>query len=442
VNSDSRRRVVVTGIGAISPIGNTVQETWSGLCEGRSGVGKITFELTPQPNCPVEIAAEIKNFDPFETFPPLRPRAREGDLTEITTAINKKDLKKFGRFTHLAACAGVQAYRDSKLDEARTLLDPERMGVNIGVGMGGLYEIETSHVELINRGWRRISPFMIPQIIPNMASGLLSIILNAKGPNLCNVTACSSSAHSIGESTRLIRQGAVDVMITGGAEAVISSLAIGGFAAMRALSTRNNEPEKASRPFDKGRDGFVIGEGSAVLILEELEFAKKRGAPIYAEILGYGLSGDAYHITAPAPEGDGGYRAMEMALKDASLSPAKIDYINAHGTSTPAGDTEEAQAVARLFKDHIDKLHVSSTKSMIGHLLGAAGAIEALVCLLAIRDGKIPPTINLDDIDEKCAQTGLNFTPHKMVQKEVRYALSNSFGFGGTNATLILGKYN
>jgi 3-oxoacyl-[acyl-carrier-protein] synthase II len=306
--------------------------------------------------------------------------------------------------------------------------------------MGGLPEIEAVHNDFLAKGYRRVTPFFIPQAIPNLASGQLSILLNIQGPNLCNVTACSSSAHSIGESFRQIQRGDAEVMIAGGAEAVICKLGIAGFAAMRALSTRNDAPEKASRPFDQGRDGFVMGEGSAILVLEEYEFAKSRGAKIYGEILGYGLSGDAYHMTSPAPEGEGGRRAMSMALADSKLNAEQIGYINAHGTSTPAGDAEEAKAIARVFPAGPNHLHISSTKSMTGHLLGAAGALETLFSLFAIREGRIPPTINLENLDPACKALRLDFTANQTVEKRFDYALTNSFGFGGTNASLIVGR--
>jgi 3-oxoacyl-[acyl-carrier-protein] synthase II len=345
-----------------------------------------------------------------------------------------------GRFVHFALAAGLEAYGDSGLDAIRSKIDSERMGINIGVGMGGLPEIEEVHSEFLAKGYRRVTPFFIPQVIANMASGQLSILLNLRGPNLCNVTACSSSAHALGESFRQIQRGEADVMVTGGAEAVICKLGIAGFAAMRALSTRNDAPEKASRPFDKDRDGFVMGEGAAVLVLEEYEFAKKRGAKIYGEVLGYGLSSDAFHMTTPSPEGEGGRRAMTLALKDSRLNPEQIGYINAHGTSTPAGDVEEARAIATLFPQGPKHLHVSSTKSMTGHLLGAAGAIEAFFSIMAIREGRIPPTINLDSLDPGCAALRLDFTANKAVEKRLDFALSNSFGFGGTNASLVFGR--
>jgi 3-oxoacyl-[acyl-carrier-protein] synthase II len=349
-------------------------------------------------------------------------------------------MRRVGRFVHLSLAASLEAYGDSGLDAIRSKISPDRIGANIGVGMGGLPEIEDVHNDMLAKGYRRITPFFIPQVIPNMAAGQLSILLNLQGPNLCNVTACTSSAHSIGESFRQIQRGDAEVMITGGAEAVIGRLAMGGFASMRALSTRNDAPTKASRPFDVERDGFVMGEGAATLVLEEYEHAKKRGAKIYGEIIGYGLSGDAYHMTSPAPEGEGGRRAMAMAVKDAKINPDNVGYINAHGTSTPAGDVEEARAISRVFPNGPKHLHVSSTKSMTGHLLGAAGAIEAMFSLLAIRDGRIPPTTNLDQLDPGCAELGLDFTANRTVEKRISMALSNSFGFGGTNASLIFAR--
>lgn len=430
----TKRRVVITGIGAVSPLGLNAQETWRNAIEGKSGVGRIaTFDAT---ECPVQIAAEIKGFDVTRPVGPFKP----GHGAEVTQAANAKEARRVGRFVHLGLAAGLEAYGDSGLDSYRDKFASERFGVNIGAGMGGLPEIQAVQDEYRAKGFRRITPFFIPQVIPNMISGQLSILLNLRGPNLCNVTACTSSAHSLGESVRMIQRGDADVMIAGGAEAVICELGIGGFAAMKALSTRNEEPTRASRPFDKDRDGFVMGEGSAALVLEDYEFAKKRGAKIYAEVLGYGLSADAYHMTSPAPEGEGGRRAMAMALADANIDRERIGYVNAHGTSTPAGDVEEARAVASLFPNGKNHLHISSTKSMTGHLLGAAGAIEAMFSILAIRDGIIPPTINIDNLDPGCAELGLDFTANKAVQKRVDYALSNSFGFGGTNASLIFGR--
>lgn len=428
------RRVVITGIGAVTPLGLNAQETWDNTLLGKSGVGRITlFDPT---DCPVTIAAEVKNFDVTRSIGPFHPAPQ----IEITQAANTKDARRVGRFVHLALAAGLEAYGDSGLDSVRNQINPERMGINFGAGMGGLPEIEEVHNEFLSKGYRRITPFFIPQAIPNMSSGMLSILLNLKGPNLCNVTACASSAHSLGESFRQIVRGEADVMIAGGSESVICKMGIGGFAAMRALSTRNETPEKASRPFDVDRDGFVMGEGAAAFILEEFECAKKRNAKIYGEFLGYGMTGDAYHMTSPAPEGSGGRRAMELALKDAKLNPEQIGYINAHGTSTPAGDIEESKAIYHVFPNAQKHLHISSTKSMTGHLLGASGALEALFCVKAIQDSKIPPTINLDSLDPTCAELKLNFTPHTQVEKQIHYALSNSFGFGGTNASILFGK--
>jgi 3-oxoacyl-[acyl-carrier-protein] synthase II len=432
--SQGKRRVVVTGIGAVTPLGLSAPETWRNALEGRSGIARTTlFDLT---DCPVTISGEVKGFDVTRSIPPLQPTPG----TQITQAANSKDARRVGRFVHLALSAGLEAYGDSGLDAVRSQISPERMGINIGVGMGGLPEIEDVHNEFLAKGYRRVTPFFIPQVIANMASGQLSILLNLQGPNVCNVTACSSSAHSLGESLRQIQRGDADVMISGGAEAVIGKLAMAGFASMRALSTRNHEPEKASRPFDKDRDGFVMGEGSAVLVLEEYEFAKKRGAKIYGEVVGYGLSSDAYHMTTPSPEGEGGRRSMAMALRDAGINPEQVGYINAHGTSTPAGDVEESRAIARLFPNGPEHLHISSTKSMTGHLLGAAGAIEGIFSLMAIKEGRIPPTINLDSLDPGCAELRLDFTAKRAVEKRIQYSLSNSFGFGGTNASLIFGR--
>ncbi|MEK6577894.1 MAG: beta-ketoacyl-ACP synthase II [Bdellovibrionota bacterium] len=430
----SKRRAVITGIGAVTPIGLSAQETWKNALEGRSGISNITIFDTV--DCPVTIAGEVKGFDVTRPVGPYHP----GPGLTVTQAASSKDARRVGKFVHFALAAGLEAYGDSGLETYRSKFSPERIGVNIGAGMGGLPEIENVHNDFLAKGYRRVTPFFIPQAIPNMASGQLSILLNAQGANLCNVTACASSAHSIGESLRLIQRGEADVMIAGGAEAVICKIGIAGFAAMRALSTRNSEPTQASRPFDQGRDGFVMGEGSCVLIMEEYEFAKKRGAKIYGEIVGYGLSGDAYHMTTPAPEGEGGRRAMAMAMKDAGIPLEKIGYVNAHGTSTPAGDAEEARAISRVFPNGPQHLHVSSTKSMTGHLLGAAGALEVMFSLLAIKDGRIPPTINLENLDPLCAELKLNFTPNQAVEKRFDYAVSNSFGFGGTNGTLVIGK--
>ena len=431
---EKRRRVVITGIGAVSPLGLSAGESWRNALEGKSGIGKITlFDPT---DCAARIAGEVKGFDvtkPLAT--PVHPRP---DAEPVTVAANAKDARKVGRFSHFAMVASLEAYADSGLDAHRRTIDPTRMGVNVGVGMGGLPEIEDVHNTFLEKGYRRISPFFITQSIPNLAAGMVSMQLDLKGPNLCNTTACTSSAHSIGESMWQIRRGDADIMLAGGAEAVICKLGIGGFAAMRALSTRNDSPETASRPYDTDRDGFVMGEGAAMMVLEEYEHAKKRGAKIYGEVLGYGLSADAYHITTPAPEGEGGGRAMDAALKDAGISGKDLDYVNAHGTSTPAGDSQEALAISKRID--LKKAHVSSTKSMTGHLLGAAGAIEGMFSILAIRDGKIPPTMNVENLDPACAALGIDFTLGKAVTKPVKYALSNSFGFGGSNASLIFAK--
>ncbi|MBC7386809.1 MAG: beta-ketoacyl-ACP synthase II [Cryobacterium sp.] len=435
--SKTARRVVVTGIGVVSPLGLTAGETWKNALEGRSGIAKITlFDPT---GCSVLFAGEVKGFDFTKPLPaPLNPRPRAEPAEPVTAAGNSKDARKVGRFSHLAQVASLEAYADSGLDAHRATLDPTRLGVNIGVGMGGLPEIEAVYDDFLAKGYKRITPFFITQSIPNLASGMVSIQLDLKGPNLCNTTACTSSAHSIGEALWQIRRGDADVMLAGGSEAVVCKLGIGGFASMRALSTRNDSPETASRPYDRDRDGFVLGEGAAVLVLEEYEHAKKRGAKIYAEVAGYGISADAYHITSPAEGGEGGGRAMDAALKDAGITGFEVDYVNAHGTSTPAGDSEEAFAISKRID--VKKAHVSSTKSMTGHLLGAAGAIEAVFSVLAIRDGKIPPTMNVENLDPACAALGIDFTLGKAVSKPVRYAMSNSFGFGGSNASLVFGK--
>lgn len=431
-----KKRVVVTGIGIVSPVGNTRESSWNAVIDGKSGIGKIThFDVK---DCSAQIAGEVKNFDPcFTLETPLYPRGKNS--APLTQPITPKDQKKMDRFIHLAIAASVEAYQDSGLDSYREHIDPTEIGVNIGVGVGGLPLIEESHSTMLEKGIRRITPFLIPQIIPNLAAGQVSILLYTQNINTCSVSACSSSAHSIGESFRAIQRGDATVMIAGGSEAVICGLGIGGFAAMRALSTRNDEPTKASRPFDTGRDGFIMGEGATTLVLEEYEFAKKRGAKIYAEVCGYGATSDAFHITQPLEDGDGGYRAMKLAISESGIPTSEIDYVNAHGTSTPLGDVQESLAVKRLIEDS-KNLHVSSTKSMTGHLLGAAGAIEAAFSILAMRDGIIPPTINLENLDPACAQTGLNFTANKAVKKKVRNAISNSFGFGGTNVSLMFKK--
>ncbi|MCP4900751.1 MAG: beta-ketoacyl-ACP synthase II [bacterium] len=408
------RRVVVTGLGLISPLGIGTDNNWAGLVEGRSGAGPIT-RYDPTGNS-VQIAAEVEGFDPNAYLGP-------------------KEAKKFDLFVHYAVAAADMAVEQSGLtiDDSNS----DRVGVVIGAGIGGLPLIARMHSALVDKGPRRVSPFFIPGAIINMCSGVVSIRHGAKGPNSATCTACSTSAHAIGDATLYIRHGYADAIIAGGSEAVISPLAIAGFASMRALSTRNDDPEHASRPWDKDRDGFVMGEGAGVVMLEELEHARKRGAPILGEILGFGMSGDAYHISAPAEDADGAIRVMRLALKDAQIDPDKVDYINAHGTSTPAGDRIETLAVKKVFGDHAKNLPVSSTKSMTGHLLGAAGGFEFGVSLLSVLNNIIPPTINLEEPDE---ENDLDYVPGEARETPVEIALTNSFGFGGTNACLVVGK--
>ena len=407
------RRVVVTGIGLVSPLGIGTEETWRGLVEGRSGAGLITrFDTT---DYSVKIACEVKGFDPAAWFEP-------------------KEIKKFDTFVHYAVAAADMALAQSGLTIREDNAD--RVGVVIGSGIGGFPMIEHNHQALLERGPRRVSPFFIPGAIINMCSGLISIRTGAKGPNVATVTACSTSAHAIGDATLYIRHGYADAIIAGGAEAVISPMPVAGFSAMRALSTRNDEPEKASRPWDRDRDGFVMGEGAGIVILEEYEQARRRGAPILAEVLGFGMSGDAYHISAPSEDGDGAIRVMRAALQDAGLRPDQVDYVNAHGTSTPAGDPIEVIAVKAVFGDHTRRLMVSSTKSMTGHLLGAAGGFEFGVSVLVLLHGIVPPTINLDQPEP---DDDLDHVPHHAREAKVRIVLSNSFGFGGTNACLVAG---
>ncbi|TMH50042.1 MAG: beta-ketoacyl-ACP synthase II [Betaproteobacteria bacterium] len=407
----SRRRVVVTGLGIVCPIGNTVAEAWSSVLAAKSGIGRIThFDpglLSSQ------IAGEVRNFDVAAYLPP-------------------KEARRMDRFIHLGIAAGVQALKDSGLEVTET--NAPRIGVNIGSGIGGLPMIEETHNDVLKGGPRKISPFFIPSTIINMISGNLSIMHGLKGPNLAMVTACTTSAHCIGESGRLIEYGDCDAMVAGGAEATITLLTVGGFAAARALSTRNDDPATASRPWDRDRDGFVLGEGAGVVVLEEFEHARRRGAKLYAELAGYGMSGDAYHMTAPQEDGEGAARCMQSALHNARLNREDIDYINAHGTSTPLGDLAETVALKRCFGDHARKLAVSSTKSMTGHLLGAAGGVEAIFSVLAIRDQVAPPTANLFNQDPAC---DLDYVPNAARRMPLRSALSNSFGFGGTNGTLI-----
>jgi 3-oxoacyl-[acyl-carrier-protein] synthase II len=407
--------VVVTALGLICGVGGTSSEVWKNIVAGRGGVGKITQFDASAFAC--RIAAEVKGFDPLNF-------------------IEKKEVKKMARFIHLAMAAAAEAMKMSELKI--TPENDERIGVHIGSGVGGFDVIEREHKALLEGGPRKISPFFIPAAIINLAAGQVSIRYGAKGPNEATATACTTSAHAIGDAYRIIQHNDADAMIAGGTEAPITPMGVGGFAAMRAVSTRNDEPEKASRPWDVGRDGFVIGEGAGILILEELEFARKRGAPILAEIIGYGMSADAYHITQPAEHGEGGYRVMRNAIKDAGISPSDIQYVNAHGTSTPIGDALETQAIKRAFGEHSKKLAVSSTKSMTGHLLGGAGGLEAGITILALRDQVLPPTINLDNPDPEC---DLDYVPNVARKAPLNIALSNSFGFGGTNGSLIFRRW-
>lgn len=433
----SRRRVAITGLGAVTPVGNNAVDTFTALAAGRSGIGAITrFDST---GCPVLIAGEVKNFDPCAPLAkPLYPRGANGE--PVTQLFNLKDAKKYGRFTHLGVAASVEAYADSGLDAVRATLDPERVGVNLGVGMGGLPETLAMYDTFKAGGYRKISPFYIIQTAPNILAGQLAITLDFRGPNMSMASACATSGHALGEAARAIVRGDADIMIAGGAEAVVTTLGIGAFAQMRALSTRNDAPEKASRPYDSDRDGFVLSEGAVVFVLEELEHAQKRGARIYAELCGYGASADAHHISMLAPEAEGSRRSMRSALADAGVAPSQVGYVSAHATSTPGGDGEEASAIAAVFAENKAELHVSGVKSMTGHLLGAAGAMGAFTAVHAISSGLITPTINLDNVDEKCAALGLNFTPNTAVHKKVDFSLANSFGFGGTNASLVFGR--
>ena len=408
------RRVVVTGIGLICAVGNSTEEVWKNLLAGKSGVTRITQFDASAHSC--QIAAEVKNFDPLNF-------------------VEKKELKKMGRFIYFALASAEEAIKASRLQI--TADNAERVGVHIGSGIGGFDVIEREHRALLEGGPRKISPFFIPAAIVNLAAGHVSMRFGAKGPNEATATACTTSAHSVGDSFKIIQRGDADVMIAGGTEAAITPMGVGGFAAMRALSTRNDAPEKASRPWDKDRDGFVVGEGAGMLILEDLEFAKRRGAPIIAEIVGYGMSGDAYHITQPAPEHEGAFRVMKNALHDAKLQPKDIGYVNAHGTSTPIGDVLEAQAIRNFFGEQ--KVPVSSTKSMTGHLLGGAGGLEAGISVLALRDQILPPTTNLESQDPQTA--GMDFVPNQARKATVDYALSNSFGFGGTNGALVFKRW-
>jgi 3-oxoacyl-[acyl-carrier-protein] synthase II len=410
----SERRVVITGIGVVSPVGNDLPSFWESLKAGRSGIGRISAFDTEKFDC--QIAGEVSGYDPVPYYK------------------TPKDVRRTDRYTQLAMGAAKMSLDDSGLDLASVDLD--RTGVMIGSGVGGLATMETQVGQMLTKGPDRTSPFMIPMMISNMASGFISMEYGLRGPNMAIVTACATANHCMGEAWRIIKFGDADVMLTGGSEACIVPVGIAGFAAMRALSVRNDEPERASRPFDKDRDGFVMGEGAGVIILEEYEHAKKRGAQIYCEVTGYGLTADAYHMSAPSPDGEGAARCMAMAMKHAKVNPEEVDYINAHGTSTPVGDVCETKAMKRAFGEHAKKgLAVSSTKSMTGHLLGAAGAVEMAACVMAMRDGVLPPTINLDNPDPEC---DLDYVPNKAREKKVKIAISNSFGFGGHNSSLLI----
>jgi len=412
----SRRRVVVTGLGALAPNGSDLKSFWDGLINGRSGIGFISrFDTTDHR---AKIAGEVKDFD-------------------LSLALDSKEARTNDPFTHYGVYAATQAVADAGLtiDERNA----ERVGVIWGSGIGGIATHEQQHSVLMEKGPKRISPFLVPMMIVDMAAGMISMKLGAKGPNFATVSACASASHAIGEAARKIQYGDADVMITGGSEAAVTATSVGGFASSRALSMRNDEPTRASRPFDKDRDGFVMGEGAGAIVLEELGAAQARGATIYGEFLGLGFTADAYHQTAMAPEAEGGTRAIGLALADAGLGRESIDYINAHGTSTPMGDSQETAAIKNSFGDHARSLAVSSTKSMTGHLLGAAGAIETIACLMAIKEGVVPPTINYETPDPEC---DLDYVPNEAREMEVHYALNNSFGFGGHNASLIMGRFN
>ncbi|MDG2106085.1 MAG: beta-ketoacyl-ACP synthase II [Gammaproteobacteria bacterium] len=411
-----KRRVVVTGLGCITPVGNSVDELWSSLMSGKSGVSNISVFNAEK--MPVKFSASIKDFDAEKYF-------------------DSKEQRKLDLFMQYGMAAGIDAVNDSNINNSD--VDTERVGVAIGSGIGGLPSIENTHDIFLKSGPRRISPFFIPATIINMIAGNLSIKYGYKGPNLSIVTACTTGTHNVGEGFRQIQYSHADVMVCGGAEMATTPLGIGGFAAARALSTRNDEPQKASRPWDTGRDGFVLGDGAGVLVLEELEHAKRRGAKIYAEVIGYGMSADAYHMTLPSETGEGAQRCMKNALKDGGIAPEEIGYINAHGTSTPAGDVVEARAIKSMFNAHAKNLIVNSTKSMIGHLLGAAGGVEALVTVLSLKNQKLHQTINVENQDPEC---DLDFNTKSSKDVNIKYALSNSFGFGGTNGSLIFSKYD
>ena len=412
-----KRRVVVTGLGVVSPVGNDMATTWANVLAGKSGAGPIThFDAA---KFPVRFAAELKGFDPLQYM-------------------DRKEAKRADAYTQYAVAAAVQAMADAGFANGHGA-DPDRVGVIVGSGIGGLTSFEEQHDVYRERGPGKISPFFIPMFIADIAAGIVSMRFNAKGPNYATVSACATSAHAIGDAFRTIQYGDADMMLAGGSEATVTPMAIGGFANMKALSERNDSPETASRPFDQTRDGFVMGEGGGVVILEELETARRRGAKIYAEIVGYGATGDAYHLTAPAPDGEGAQRAMRRAMKDAGVQPTDVQYINAHGTSTPANDVNETKAIKAVLGDAMKQVNVSSTKGSTGHMLGAAGVIELAFSSMAVRDGMIPPTINYCTPDPEC---DLNYTPNKAVKRDVRVALSNSFGFGGHNVSLAVRRFD
>lgn len=409
-----KRRVVVTGVGAITPLGNDVETTWNNIVSGVSGIGPLT--RVNADDFPAKVAAEVKGFDP-------------------TVYLDKKDARKMDRFAQFAVAASIMAVKDADLDINEE--NSERIGVWIGSGIGGMETFETQHNNFLQKGYRRVSPFFVPMLIPDMAAGQVSITLGARGVNSCTVTACATGTNSIGDAFKVIQRGDAIAMITGGAEAPITNMSVAGFCANTALST-NPDPKTACRPFDADRDGFILGEGAGIIVLEELEHALARGAHIYAEIVGYGSTGDAYHITAPAPGGEGGARAMKMAINDGGLKPEEIDYINAHGTSTGYNDKFETAAIKSVFEDHATKLAISSTKSMTGHLLGAAGGVEAIISVLSIKEGIIPPTINYHTPDPEC---DLDYVPNEARKQDINVALSNSLGFGGHNATIVFKKF-
>ncbi|CEK35674.1 3-oxoacyl-ACP synthase,3-oxoacyl-[acyl-carrier-protein] synthase 2,3-oxoacyl-(acyl carrier protein) synthase II,Enoyl reductase domain of yeast-type FAS1,beta-ketoacyl-acyl-carrier-protein synthase II,Beta-ketoacyl synthase, N-terminal domain [[Clostridium] sordellii] len=410
-----KKRVVITGLGCVTPVGIGKEQFWTNIKDGVCGIDTITrFDAS---SFQTQVAGEVKDFNPEEY-------------------INKKELKRMDRFTHFAIASADMAVKDANIDLEK--IDRDKMGVIIGSGIGGVETIEEQHRIMLEKGNRRVSPFFVPMMIANMAAGQVSILLGAKGPNTNVTTACASGSHAIGDAFKVIQRGDADIMVTGGSEAGVTPLAFAGFCNMKAMSTRNDDPKTASRPFDKDRDGFVMGEGSGIIVLEELEHALKRGAKIYAELVGYGATADAYHMTTPAENGEGAARSISMAINDGNIPLNEVDYINAHGTSTYYNDKYETLAIKDIFKDHAYDLCVSSTKSMTGHLLGAAGAIEAIVCAMSIYDGYVPPTINLQNVDE---ELDLDYVPNEGKEKDVRYALSNSLGFGGHNATLAFKKY-